>query len=175
MPLGVFGPGWQLVARGTSGGAASIGPVDIDGLWDMLTINYIITGYGGGGDIAAFRFNNDSGANYWDRHISAAAASTTLTNVQNASTTMIRVASASTQQGRSGTFQVTNFRTTSKIVAIMNQTGSGAAATIPVIELVAGGEWVNTSAQINRVTMLTAAGGALNTGSGFAVFGCNIA
>jgi len=174
MPL-PFGDGWQMVAQGTSGGAATIGPIALDGNWDMLAIFYIVTGYGGGGDIAAFRFNNDSGANYWDRHVSCVTAGVTLTNVQTASSTMIRVGAAATQQGRSGIMQISNPRATAKIVSIFNQTGSGAAATVPVVELVSGGEWINTTSQINRVTMLTAAGGALNTGSGFAVFGCNIA
>ena len=64
----------------------------------IIVIN--ITGYDSGGDIAALRFNGDSGNNYWDRHMTAASMIAVFTNTQNASTNQIRLAGNQTNNGR---------------------------------------------------------------------------
>lgn len=140
---------------------------------DVIVIYIRITGYAGGGDIAALRFNADSGANYWDRHITWAAGGTTATNTQTASTTLVRLARAAATTGRMIEVTISNLSSVSKSITIYTQTGTGAAATVGVIDT-GGGEWVNTSAQITSIELLTAAGGNMNANSGFAVFGKNL-
>ena len=175
MPTGFvpFGGGWtNLGGTILTGAAATTGVVEFTPM-DLLHVSYMVTGYGGA-DIASLRFNADSGANYWDRHTSIAAAGTVMTNVQNASTTLIRLAAANATVQRSGLVQIMNVSGTGKVAMICNQTGSGAAATIPVVESVGGGEWVNTTQQIRSIEMRTAGGQNLNAGSGFVIFGCNL-
>lgn len=140
---------------------------------DVLQIQVRVTGYSGG-DIASLRFNGDTGANYWSRCISWAAAGTTATNAQNASATLARLFAQTTTLQRSATVGITNYATTSKVGNISAQTSSGSAGTIPVIEF-GGFEWVNTSAQITSVQLLTAGGSiTMPAGTGFAVFGRNL-
>ena len=133
-----------------------------------------IAGYSGGGDIASLRFNGDTGTNYWDRHITAAAGGVTLVNTQNASTTLIRLAGNAVTTGRSVSVSIMNLATVSKSVGISHvQTASGAAATVGGLDI-GGGEWVNTSAQITSIEMRTAGGSVtMPAGTGFTVFGCN--
>jgi hypothetical protein len=140
---------------------------------DLLLIQVRVTGYSGS-DIASLRFNGDSGTNYWSRSISVAAGGTTMTNAQNASATLARLHPTGTTQQRSSLHAVTNFATKSKVGTISAQTSSGSAATIPELEF-GGFEWVNTTAQITSVTLLTAGGSiTMPAGTGFAVFGRNI-
>ena len=138
----------------------------------FLIIN--IAGYSGG-DIASLRFNGDSGANYWDRHITYAAGTTTATNVQNLSTTLIRLAGNNTTQGRVVTASIMNLSNVTKAVGISHlQTLTGAAGTGGVLNI-GGGEWANTSAQITSIEMRTAGGSiTMPAGTGFKVFGANL-
>lgn len=134
----------------------------------LITVN--ISSYPGGADIASLRFNADSAANYWDRHLTVAAAGVAFTNVQNASTTLIRLAGATATTGRVAVCNFMNQTTRSKVGTIQVQTLTGAAATVGIMDF-GSGEWVNTTAQITSVQMLTAGGLTMGTGSGFSVFG----
>lgn len=140
---------------------------------DVLVILVRVVGYSGGGDIAALRFNADAGANYWSRYLTAAAGVATLTNQVNVSQAFARLFGVAITTGRSAIIHVSNRLGTSKSGAVRGQSGTGAAATSATLEF-GGFEWVNTAAQISSVTMLTAAGQNLLTGSGFAVFGRNL-
>ena len=176
MPAGFvpFGDGWVSLGATVLAGAAGTTAVVEFTPMDMLMVHYLVTGYGGAGDIASLRFNGDSGANYWDRHLHSVAGGATFANVVNVSTTLIRLAAVASTLQRSGIVQISNFRTTSKVCAIVNQTSTGAPGTSASLEAVGGGEWVNTAQQIRSITMITAAGANLNAGSGFAIFGCNL-
>lgn len=136
----------------------------------MLIVN--IAGYSGG-DIASLRFNGDSGANYWDRHLSSAQGGVTWTNTQTASTTLIRLAANAVTQGRTVMVGIMNLATASKPVTIQCCTLTGAAAT-PGLMDVGIGEWVNTTAQITSIEMRTAGGSiTMPAGTGFTVYGSN--
>lgn len=137
----------------------------------FLLIN--ITGYSGG-DIAALRFNGDTAANYWTRHITYATGGVTATDNPTASATLLRLAGNSVTQGRSVQCAIMNLATVSKSVSFPAiQTNTGAAATVGVLNI-GGGEWVNTSAQITSIEMRTAGGSiTLSAGSGFTVYGSN--
>lgn len=136
-----------------------------------LLIN--IAGYSGG-DIASLRFNGDTGANYWSRHITSAAAGVTLVNNESVSQTLLRLAGNTSTQGRSVSCSILNLATVSKAVGISHiQTNTGAAGTAGLLNF-GGGEWVNTSAQITSIEMRTAGGSiTMPAGTGFTVFGCN--
>jgi hypothetical protein len=141
---------------------------------DALLIVFRVTGYSGA-DIASLRFGGtagavDTGANYWDRHLNAAAGATTFTNAQNVSGTLIRLAGATSTLQRAGAVWVNNLATVSKVCRIDVQTSTGAANTAGILD-VGGGEWVNTTQQIRSVQMLDAGANNLNAGSGFAVYG----
>jgi hypothetical protein len=139
---------------------------------DILVVIPRVTGYGGA-DIASLRFNGDTGANYWSKPSSAAAATTAMTvAAASVSQAVARMFSATTTLGRSGCIIITNNATTEKIGSVSGATGSGAAATGGTLEENAFG-WVNTSAQITTIQMLTAGGQTLLAGSGFIVFGAN--
>lgn len=139
---------------------------------ERLSIHCNIAGYSGG-DIASLRFNGDTGANYWDRHITFAAAGAAGTNVQTASTTLMRLAGNAVTQNRMVVVDVLNVLNVSKVCCMTVQTGSGAAATIPVLDI-GGGEWVNTTAQITSVEMRTAGGSiTMPAGTSISVFGIN--
>lgn len=157
----------KLASAAQTTGALTIAPRD------LLLLQVRVTGYSGG-DIASLRFNGDTAANYWSRHVSIAAAGVTMTNAETASATLARLHPLTSTQQRSSIHAITNNATTSKVGTVHAQTSSGAAGTIPVLEF-GGFEWVNTSAQITSITLLTAGGSiTLSAGSGFAVFGRNL-
>ena len=165
--------GYEFLASTVLTSAAqTTGAISFDAR-DLLLVQVRVTGYSGS-DIASFRFNTDTGANYWSRYISAATGAVTLTNAQNTSQSLARLFAAGTTLQRSALVNITNNAGTSKVGRVEGQTSSGAAATAPVIEW-GGFEWINTSAQITSITMLTAGGSiTLGIGSGFAVFGKNL-
>jgi len=168
-------PGYDFLGKIAITGSAAVttGALTIEAR-DMLFVQVRVLGYSGGGDIASFRFNGDTGTNYWSRSISAASGGTTLTNAANASATLARLHPTSTTLQRSSTHAITNNASTSKVGTISAQTGSGAAATTPVIEW-GGFEWVNTSAQITSIELRTAGGSVtMPVGTGFAVWGINL-
>jgi hypothetical protein len=143
------------------------------GTRDELIVVSRVTNYSGSGDVASFRFNADSGSNYWDRYVNFAASSTTVVNTQNVSQTLMRLGIATTK-GRSDEITISNLATQTKLCSVKTQIGSGAAGTAGVSAF-GGGEWVNTSAQITSIEMRTAGGSVtMGVGSGFMVFGRNI-
>lgn len=157
-----------------TGSASATSPVLTIEARDMLLVQVRVLGYSGAGDIASLRFNGDTGANYWSRSISIATGGVTLTNAQNASATLARLHPTAVTVQRSSLHAITNNLATSKIGTISAQTGSGAAATVPIIEF-GGFEWVNTSAQITSIQLLTAGGSVtMPVGTGFAVWGINL-
>jgi hypothetical protein len=139
---------------------------------DLLMVVVDVTGYSGA-DVASLRFNGDSGANYWWRHLQSAAAATTFTNSQGLSAPRCQLAGTAVVQGRSVQVFITNFRTVSKAAIIRTQNNTNAAATGGILTL-GGCEWVNTTAQITSIQMLNAGANQLTVGSGFAVFGKNL-
>jgi len=142
---------------------------------ELLLIQIRVTGYGAPGDIASLRFNGDTGTNYWNRFIQAAAGGTTLTNTQNASDTGIRLGPVAIQQARAGLIVINNRLATRKGCMISVMEGSADAATIPPLDMGAVGQWTNTAAQITSVVMVSIQAAAnMGTGSGFAVWGKNI-
>jgi hypothetical protein len=137
--------------------------------YEQLMLLCNIAGYSGG-DIASLRFNGDTGANYWDRHLMSAAAATTFTNAQNASTTLIRLAGNAVTQGRTVQVSIMNLATASKPVSMQVCTLTGAAGTVGNADI----GWGNTSAQITSIEMRTAGGSiTMPAGTGFTVYGSN--
>lgn len=173
MPL-IIPDGYDFLGSLSLGSAAVTTGVLTISARDLLLLQVRVTGYSGG-DIASLRFNADSGANYWSKGASAAAATTAITvSAALVSQALARMFAATTTQGRSGSVAITNFTTTEKIGAVNGSTGSGSAATGGILETNAFG-WVNTAAQITSIEMLTAGGSiTLSAGSGFVVFGRNI-
>lgn len=126
-------------------------------------------------DIPALRFNGDTAANYWSRYITAATAAVTLTNAQTASALMARLTGMSVTNGRTYQVVMSNKLSATKLATVVGATGSGAVATIPAVDITGSFEWVNTTAQITSVTLLTAGGTAtMAASSGFVVFGRNL-
>jgi hypothetical protein len=140
---------------------------------EQLIIQCNIAGYSGG-DIASLRFNGDTGANYWDRHLYSAPGGVTWTNAQNLSTNLIRLAATGVTQGRTVVVNVMNLSNVSKSCAMQVCTLTGSAGTGGQADI-GFGEWVNTAAQITSVEMRTAGGSiTMPAGTGFAVYGKNL-
>lgn len=157
----------KLGAAAQTTGAISI---QNSAAYDALMVVASITGYSGN-DIASLRFNGDTAANYWDRHLNAAAGGTVLTNTQNVSSTLIRLGATGVTTGRIVTAMIQNAQASAKEVSISVTTGTGAAATAGLFD-VGHGEWINTTSVITSITMLTAGGTiTMNAGTGFAVYG----
>jgi hypothetical protein len=68
---------------------------------------------------------------------------------------------------------LTNNSSTSKVGMVYGQTSTGSAATAGAVEY-GGFEWVNTTAQITSIQMITAGGATLSAGTGFSVSGRNL-
>ena len=157
--------------------AAQTSIVTLTSAMTKLFIQFNITGYSGG-DIAMFQFGGVSGAvdtanNYWTRHITWAAGTTTATNNQTTNTNGIRLAGNAVTQGRSGICQLMNYQTVSKPFTVHTQTLTGSTGTAGLIDL-GGGEWVNTTQQIISIRMIDQNGTNLTAGTGFVVWGANI-
>lgn len=177
--IDVHGPGswgWELLggkkltAAANSTGAITIPPRD------ELMIVVRING-SSGADIPALRFNGDTGANYWDRHITWAAngaATPTPANVQNVSTTMARLAGATGAGMRNFTAMIGNQPGWQKVGTISAATSTGGATAAGTLDNGAF-EWANTTTQITSVTLLMAGGTVtMNTDCGILIFGRNL-
>lgn len=173
MPLTVPRGYERLGSVKLSGSAVTTGALTIPAR-DLLLIQVYVAGYSGGGDIASFRFNGDTGSNYWSRYVSYAAGGTTATNNQNVSQTLARIFAQSTTLKRSALVSLTNAAATAKTGVVLGQTSTDAAGTAGIAEFGAF-EWVNTSAQITSVEMRTAGGSVtMPANTGFIVYGCNL-
>jgi len=156
-----------------SGNAVTTGVLTIPAR-DVLFLLVNIAGYSSGGDIASLRFNGDTGANYWDRHLTSAAGGVVWTNTQTLSTTLIRLAGNVVNVHRTVAVSITNIASLSKPLVMQTQTASTLAATGGLTDL-GSGEWVNTSAQITSIEMRTAGGSiTMPSGTGFGVWGKNL-
>lgn len=147
------------------------------GVWtvparDELFVSVRVTGYSGA-DIASFRFNGDTGTNYWSRYHNSLAGQTTYTDNPNVSQTVARCFALTTTLQRTAWVKISNPTTTSKRGVVLGGTSTGAAGTAGQIE-VGGFEWVNTTAQITSIELRTAGGTLLlNAGTSFHVWGKN--
>lgn len=124
-----------------------------------------VPGYGGS-DVISFRFNNDSGANYWDNTCTiapVAASGTTApanSEVATVSTSLIRLG-LPINKWRLGWGQILNFANREKGVSSNLAIGSAAPPTnTNTLHLGASGGWDGAAPtqQISRVTVLTAGG-----------------
>jgi hypothetical protein len=140
--------------------------------YDELTVQILITAYGGS-DVASLRFNGDTGTNYWTRYITCNAGAVVLADVPNPADTMIQ-SGAPTANGRSVEMVITNPLAKSKVITVSTQFGNGNTTVSGQINLGGVGEWINTTAQITSMQMLTKAGNTMGAGSGFVVFGRNL-
>lgn len=152
-------------------------------IYDLLMISYCVTGYNVA-DTAGFNFNmtpdQGFGGFHADRHLYAPSGTTTLTdsfdNAGVAGTGLsIRVAGFTTTQAQTGVMYV---QAGSGIggyhpVVIYNSTTS-AAGTTPPIELPGAGVFQIPSG-IYAAELLTRGGNNMLAGSGFTVFGANLA
>lgn len=137
-----------------------------------LLIFMNVSGYGGT-DVVSLRFNNDSSTNYWDRTLTVAQGTTAITDTNTASTTLIRCGKP-INKGRQVFAQIGNSpNSKSKVASIINQFGSGVAATIAESTLSAGGEWVNTTDLITQLDVVTAGGLNILAGSSLMIIGWN--
>jgi hypothetical protein len=81
---------------------------------------------------------------------------------------------APTTNGRSVEMVITNPLAKSKVITISTQIGNGNSTAEGVLNLGGVGEWINTTAQITSISMLTKAGQTMGAGSGFVVWGTNL-
>jgi hypothetical protein len=159
----VFLGGWQLTANAISF------PAIVFPAFNSLTVTIYVTGYGGS-DVVSLQFNGDTGANYVDRTVTAAAGGVVLTDTPTPNTTLIRMG-LPTAQGRVVQANILNNAARRKVVMVNNQIGSADQTAPAAIHLGGLGLWNNTSAQITSITCLTAGGLSILAGSSIAVYG----
>lgn len=138
---------------------------------DMLFVIIRITNLSTTG-IPALRFNGDSGANYWDRNLTAAAGGATWSEVtsQAAAPGMLRLGGVSAVTGRVGMAVVMNQANSTKNCIGEFTTITGAVGTVSALQVFSG-EWVNTVDQINSLTLVNTGTGNFGVDTGFGIFG----
>jgi parallel beta-helix repeat protein len=168
--------GFECLGSTSLGGAAvTTGTVTIPAR-DELMIIFQVPSLSGA-DTVGLRFNGDTGNNYWWRHITSVKTTTSGTapafiDTFLASTSRIVLYPITHTLELVGKLIITNRSATAKIASINSTINSGAAATVPTMNIGGAGEWVNTAAQITSVVMLTTGGvNTMPAGSGFAVYG----
>ena len=141
---------------------------------DLLIVLVRVASYGGSpdatGDIASLRFNGDSGANYWSRHLHYTLGA--WIDEPLPSQTLIRLAETNSRLSRNVYVQINNLATRGKTCNIKNQTGTADAAVVGSVN-VAGGEWVNLVDQITSIQLINQGANNMGAGTGFMVFGKN--
>ena len=167
----------RLGALTFSAGANALGPLFIPPM-QIITIEYAVTGYGGGGDIMSFQFGNAStldttAANYGSWYTLFSNAATPLNSqVANAgSIAMIPVSGTAINLGRRGRIVISNVQTKRKVIDITNANES-ATSTGPSLER-GWGEWLNTSDQIQQIKIVTVSSNNVGAGSFAIVYGDN--
>lgn len=167
-----FAQGLEYLAGGEyQVGAAptSIGPVFFPAR-DVLMVIFRASSLSAA-DQLAFRFNEDAGANYWDRNLAAAVGGATFAETATNTSTMIRAGRDLGTLPRIGILIVMNKINVPKPVTCQVAMGTGAAATVGDLQF-GNGEWVNTTAPITSMTMLSAGGTAtFGVDTGLGVFG----
>jgi hypothetical protein len=159
-------------------GANSLGPITIPPV-QILTIEYVITAYGGGGDIMSFQFGNAStldttAANYgsWFSFFSNAAPPVNSQSAPNAgSIAMIPVSGVSQTVGRRGRLIISNVQARRKVIDITTANES-ATSTGPSLER-GWGEWLNTTDQIQQIKIVTVSNNNVGAGSFIIIYGDN--
>jgi hypothetical protein len=140
---------------------------------DFLMIFVRIASYGGSpdasGDIGSLRFNGDSGANYWTRHLYYGG---TWNDVVITNTSLIRLAPTNSRLSRNVLITVNNLATRGKTCNIKNQTGTADANVAGEVNI-AGGEWVNLVDQITSVQLINQGSNNMGANTGFIVLGKN--
>lgn len=163
--------GWEFLGSCIVTAASSTCNVGTIATRQQLEFRIDVAGYGGS-DVVSLRFNNDSGANYWDRYLSSATTLSSFTNVQRVSQALLQLASASTTAAREVVETCSNELAHPKICTSQEQTDTGSAATAGTVDI-GSGEWVNSVAQITSVLLTTSAGQTLLGSSSIEVFGKN--
>jgi len=161
--------GWVLLGRTQlTVAAASTTNVTIASGYDLLRVEYMVTGCSGAG-IPSFKFNADATTtNYFSRWASMAAAGVVWSQVTTTATAAIMLGQATSALQRGGTMRVSNFAATKHLCTFAGGTSTGGA---PLLET-GGGEYISTTT-ISSIQMIVA-GVNLSIGSGFAVYGMKL-
>lgn len=158
---------WKAASALATSGAISIGTFDEL----MIVADIVSTSVA---DLPCLRFNGDTATNYRSRYIvNNATSGTVLTDVPSTSATLAALTGLSSTGQRVFTANINNALSASKVGTVRGALASGSAATQAAMDLAGTIEWVNTTAQITSVTMLTSGGATMGTGSGFIVLGRN--
>lgn len=161
-------PGVFLDGATISANAAAF-PVLSFPAFNSLDIRLNIVGLAGS-DTIAIRFNADAGNNYWDRNLTAVAAGVVIANLETLTTSMIRVGLATTK-GLTARLTVVNSLAASKVVSGAVGMGTGVVGTAGTAIASMAGEWINTTAQISSLSVISATGQNILAGSSVQVFG----
>jgi hypothetical protein len=165
------GDGWVLLDKTKLlANANTTRTLTWSGTWDMLKIEVWIPGYAGS-DVGSLRFNGDTGANYWNRFDSNAAALATFTGADagNSADTWFRLGTATNTQ-RKATVRIGNLATKSKLIDGTVQIGTG-TTTVGTIHVGLAGEWNNAVSPITSLIMGTPGGVNMLAGTGIAAWG----
>lgn len=157
--------------------ATSIGPCTFpsppNGMqWRRLVVYDYVSGYGGGGDTAGYRFNGDTGNNYrYECNTMAAGGTTFAAGATAATTNVIKLAPADSTLTRNFEIIINNSsEKTEKTVMVHSLTGTGVVGTQAAFDL-CNGAWVSAAATpITSITSVTLTNN-MGAQSGFAVFG----
>ena len=164
-----FAKGMEYLGGGEANAAvASLGPV-VFRPRDMLFIMVRVTSLSTTG-IPALRFNDDALANYWDRNLTAAAGGATWAESAVSSATSVRLGGVAAVTGKVGMIVVMNNLASTKNCIGEMTTVTASATVISALQILSG-EWVNTTEQIESVTLLNTGTGTFGIDSGFGVFG----
>ena len=166
-PDAVFPPFYLTGATLTANGAAF--PTLTFAGFNSLEIRLHIVGYSAG-DIGSLQFNGDTGNNYWDRNLTAAAAGTTFTNTETTTTAQMRFGISGTKQVVA-VINIINLLGTSKLASGRMSMATGAVGTAGTAVVSMAGEWVNTTAQITSVKALVVGANNFLSGSTIQIFG----
>lgn len=171
-------PAFQFLCKASIAVAGNtIGPCNFppppSGLqWRKLIIYDYVSGYGGGGDTAGYRFNGDTGNNYrYECNTMAAGGVTFAAGATAATTNVIKLAPADSTLTRNFEVVINNSsEKTEKTVMVHSVTGTGAIGTQAAFDL-CNGAWVSgATTSITSVTSVTLTNN-MGAQSGFAVFG----
>lgn len=121
-------------------------------------------------DIAAIRFNEDNGANYWYRFLSSTQGNAGFGNTQAVSATQINLAVATSVIARLISCDVLNIAEASKCISARMQPTTGAAGTAGTM-IVSNSEWVNAIDPIESVNLLSVSGNNFLAGTKITILG----